>query len=142
MRRILVICLAALLIAASAALAATPRDGRFIAPKGQVDRGFALSFRVTARGTKVSGLVARVLETCSGMSTSRMVSVAPRATWTVRHGAFAARKKETRNGTTTYTTLTGTFTSPTRMTGTIRREAIVGKTRCDTYRVPFKARRG
>lgn len=119
------------------ALAATPRAGTFKAAK--VQRGYDLRFTV-AKG-KVTKLVARVLETCSGSSTSTVTTVGPGLSWTIKKGRVTGRKKETDGALTLYTTLEGRFTSATTFKGTIRQESIVAGATCDTYKLAFTARR-
>ena len=141
MRRLAAIALLAALTVTGTAAAATPRDGVFQAQKGKAQAGFELSFAVAGAGTKISRVRARVLETCQGQGSSTMTAIASYATWTVRSGKFAARKKEVRAGTTYYTTLEGEFTSTIRATGSIRQVAYRAGKRCDTYKVPFSAKR-
>ena len=69
--------LCALLVCATAAFAATPRVGTFKAPKGQVQRGYDLKFQVDKGGKRIKGLVAHVLETCDGETTSSTTTVGP-----------------------------------------------------------------
>lgn len=133
---------AALLTAAAVAVAATPKGGTFKAGKGQVQRGYDLKFTVNKKGTKITGLVARVLEDCSGASTSTVTTVGPDLSWAVKRGKFSGRKKETQEGVTVYTTLEGRFTSRTTAKGTIRQESIVAGATCDTYKLKFTAKRG
>jgi hypothetical protein len=142
MRRPLAIGLLAALTLTASAVAATPLDGTFQAQKGKVQAGSELSFRVSGAGTKVSRLRARLLETCQGQGSSTLTAVTSAATWTVRKGSFSARKKEVRANTTYYTTLEGEFTSRSRATGSIRQVAYRAGKRCDTYKVPFTAKRG
>jgi hypothetical protein len=142
MRRLAVMGMVAVLAAPAAASAATPLDGVFQAQKGKVEKGYELSFRVSAGGTKIGRLRARLLQTCQGQGSSLTTTIASTATWTVRAGRFAARKKEVRAGATYYTTLEGTFTSRVRATGSVRQVAYRAGKRCDTYKVPFTAKRG
>jgi hypothetical protein len=142
MRRALTIGVIAALTLTASAVAATPRDGTFRAPKGKAQAGFELSFTVTGGGRKVGGLRARLQETCQGAGSSTMTALASLATWTVRGGKFAGRKKEVRAGTTVYTTFEGEFTSRIRASGSIRQVAYRGGKACDTYKVPFTAKRG
>ena len=141
MRRLLAIALLVALTVTGTALAATPRDGAFAAQKGRTQAGSELSFKVTGAGTTVGQLRARLLETCQGQGSSTMTTIVSVATWTVRHGQFAARKKETRAGATVYTTFEGEFTTRSRVTGSIRQLAFRAGKRCDTYKVPFTAKR-
>ena len=110
--------------------------------EGKAQAGFELSFAVTGGGRKVGGLRGRLQETCQGAGSATMTTVASMATWTVRGGKFAGRKKEVRAGTTVYTTLEGEFTSRIRASGSIRQVAYRGGKACDTYKVPFTAKRG
>jgi len=126
----------------SLALAATPKNGTFKAPKGKVQRGYDLKFTVDKGGKRIKDLVAHVLETCDMSSTSSTTIVGPGLTWTVKGGKFSGRKKETANGVTLYTTLEGRFTSATTATGIIRQESIVAGSLCDTYKLKFTAKRG
>ena len=93
------------------ALAAKPKDGLFVAPKGKVELGYDLEFKVSAGGTKITKLVANVLENCDGESTSSVTTLGPRLTWKVKNGRFSGRQKETYDGVTVYTTLEGSFKS-------------------------------
>jgi hypothetical protein len=79
---------------AAVALAATPKTGTYKAAKGQVQRGYDLSFKVDQGGKRISHVVAHVLETCSGESTSSTTTVGPGLTWAVKGGRFSGRKKE------------------------------------------------
>lgn len=118
--------------------AAAPKSGTFRA--ATVQRGYDLKFTV-GKG-KVTKLVAHVLETCGGSSTSSTTTVGPGLAWTVsKGGRVSGRKKESADGVTLYTTLEGRFTSATSFTGTIRQESIVAGTRCDTYKLKFTAKR-
>ena len=142
MKRTVVLALVAAFAAfAAVAVAATPKTGTFKAAKGQVQRGYDLKFRVDRNGKRISNLVAHVLETCDGSSTSSTTTVGPGLTWRVRNGKFSGRKKESANGVTLYTTLKGRFTSATRATGTIRQESIVAGSICDTLTLKFTATR-
>ena len=136
------LALASLPASAAVAQAATPKTGTFTAPKGQVQRGYDLKFKVDKGGKRISGLVADVLESCAGESTSSTTTVGPDLTWSVKGGRFSGRLKETSDGVTLYTTLEGRFTSPTTATGVIRQESIVAGSTCDTYELKFTAKRG
>lgn len=139
MRRLLApaVLLAVTAVPSANAAAATPKDGTYEAAK--VQRGYDLTF--TVRKGKVTKLVARVLETCAGSSTSSTTTVGPGLTWTIKGGKVSGRKKETADGVTLYTTLKGTFTSARTFKGTIRQESIVAGTTCDTYDLKFTASR-
>jgi hypothetical protein len=141
MRRLLAMGLLVALAVTGTALAATPLDGAFQAQKGKVEKGYELSFKVSGGGSKVGTLRARLLQTCQGADSSTMATVTSIATWTVRGGKFAARKKEVRASTTYYTTFEGQFTSRSRATGSIRQVAYRAGKSCDTYKVPFTAKR-
>lgn len=136
--------LAVTVLAATAAIAvaATPKAGTFKAGKGQVQRGYDLKFTVSKDRRKITKLVAHVLESCSGESTSTTTTVGPDLTWTIKGGKFSGRKKETYDQVTVYTTLEGRFTSATTAKGTIRQESIVAGATCDTYKLTFTAKRG
>jgi hypothetical protein len=136
------LAIAVLPASAAVAQAATPKTGTFTAPKGQIQRGYDLKFKVDKGGKRISGLVAHVLETCSGDSTSSTTTVGPGLTWSVKGGRFSGRLKETDGALTLYTTLEGRFTSPTTATGIIRQESIVAGATCDTYELKFTAKRG
>jgi hypothetical protein len=140
MRRLLAIGLLAALALTGTAVAATPLDGAFQAQKGKVEKGYELSFKVSGGGTKVGQLRARLLQTCEGADSSTMATVTSLATWTVRGGKFAGRKKETRGSTTVSTTFEGQFTSRIRASGSIRQVTFLAGTRCDTYKVPFSVK--
>jgi hypothetical protein len=140
MRRLLAIGLLAALALTGTAVAATPLDGAFQAQKGKVEKGYELSFKVSGGGTKVGQLRARLLQTCEGADSSTMATVTSLATWTVRGGKFAGRKKETRGRTTVSTTFEGQFTSRIRASGSIRQVTFLAGTRCDTYKVPFSVK--
>lgn len=137
-----IVAVATLAATAAVAVAATPKAGTFKAPKGQIQRGYDLKFTVAKGGTKITKVVANVLETCSGESTSRTVTVGPGLTWAVKGGKFSGRKKESADGVTVYTTLKGSFTSATTAKGVIRQESIVAGSTCDTYELKFTAKRG
>jgi hypothetical protein len=142
MRRLLATALAVVLAATGTALAATPVDGPFQAQKNRVQMGYQFSFTVTDGGRKIGNLRARLLETCEGAPTSRMTTVRPIASWTIRSDKrFRARKKQTRAGTTVYVSLEGHFATATKAVGSIRQTTVAGGKRCDTYKVPFTARR-
>ena len=140
MRRLLALGLLAALTVTGTALAATPFDGSFQAQQGKVQAGYQLSFRVAGAGSKVTGLRARLLQTCQGKDSSAMAAVTSSATWVVRGGKFNARKKETRGSMTVYTTFEGEFSSRIRAAGSIRQVTYVAGKRCDTYKVPFSAK--
>jgi hypothetical protein len=142
MRRALTIAVLATLAVTASAVAATPRDGTFQAQKGKAQTGSELSFKVSVGGSRVGQLRARLLETCQGQGSSTLTTITSSATWTVRSGKFAARKKEVRASTTYYTTFEGEFTSRSRAMGSIRQVAYRAGKRCDTYKVPFTAKRG
>ena len=126
-----------ILLLAVPAQAATPKAGNWKASKIQL--GYSMTFKV--KGSKITNVVARVLERCDGSSTSTQTTVGPGLTWTVKNGRFKKRIKESANGVTLYTTLEGRFTSPTTATGTIRQESIVAGSTCDTLKLKFTARR-
>lgn len=131
------VLLAAGTLLASPAAAATPKVGTYKAAK--VQRGYDLMF--TVRKDKVTELVAHVLETCAGSSTSSTTTVGPGLTWTIKGGKVSGRKRESADGVTLHTTLKGTFTSATTFKGTIRQESIVAGSTCDTYKLKFTAGR-
>jgi hypothetical protein len=137
MRRLL-IAIPLILLLAVPAQAAAPKAGNWKATKIQL--GYSMTFKV--KGSKITNLVARVLENCSGSSTSTQTTVGPGLTWTVKNGRFKKRIKESSDGVTLYTTLEGRFTSPTRVSGTIRQESIVAGSTCDTRKLKFTAKRG
>jgi hypothetical protein len=139
MRRILLLVTIATIAVAAVAHAATPKAGTFKAGKGQVQLGYDLKF--TVKGTKITKLVAHVLENCDGSSTSSTTTVGPKLTWAIKGGKFSGRKKESSNGVTLYTTLKGRFTSPTTAKGIIRQESIVAGSTCDTHELKFTAKR-
>jgi hypothetical protein len=139
-RRLLAATLALVLAGSALALAAAPKTGRYQAGKGQVQRGYDLAFTVDRGGRRISHLVAHVLETCAGESTSSTTTVGPGLTWTVKGGRFSGRKKETSGDLTLYTTLEGSFSGRTAK-GTLRQESIVAGARCDTYKLKFTAAR-
>jgi hypothetical protein len=142
MRRVLAIASVVVLAAAGSAVAATPVDGTFQAQKNKVQKGYALSFAVTGGGRKIVTVKARMLETCETTATSGMVTVRPTTSWTIRSdGRFNARKKQTRPGATVYVSLEGHFATATKAVGSIRQTTVVNGKRCDTYKVPFTARR-
>lgn len=128
-------------LAADPALAARPADGLFVAPKGKVQLGYDLQFKVSAGGTRISKLVANVLTNCDGQSTSQVTTLAPELAWKVRNGRFAGRRKETYDGITVYTTLEGAFKSSGKAVGSVRQETIVAGSVCDTYELDFTALR-
>jgi hypothetical protein len=138
-----VLAVAALPASAGVAHAAKPKAGTFTAPKGQVQLGYDLKFQVDAGGTRISNLVAHVLERCSGSSTSTVTTVGPDLTWKIsKSGRFNGRLKETEGDLTLYTTLRGRFTSPTTAKGILRQESIVAGATCDTHELKFTAKRG
>jgi hypothetical protein len=138
MRRLTPVLLVALLLLAVPAEAAAPRAGNWKATKVQL--GYSMTFKV--KGSKITNVVARVLESCSDSSTTSQTTVGPGLSWTVKGGRFSKRIKESANGVTLYTTLEGRFTSPTTATGTIRQESIVAGSTCDTRKLKFTAKRG
>jgi hypothetical protein len=138
MRRILPLALAVVALLAAPALAAAPKAGAWKATK--VQNGYSMTFKV--KGAKITNVVAKVLETCTGESTSSQTTVGPSLTWKVKGGTFSGRQKETDGDLTLYTTLEGRFTSATTATGIIRQESIVAGARCDTYELKFTAKRG
>ena len=129
------------LVLAAPALAATPRDGTFVAPEGKVELGYDLQFKVGGGGRKITKLVANVLEQCAGESTSSVTTVGPKLGWAVKNGKFSGRKKETYGDLTVYTTLEGSFKTPGKAVGVVRQETIVGGSTCDTYELKFTALR-
>jgi hypothetical protein len=139
MRRILLLTLPiAVLLAAPATAAAPPKSGSWKATS--IQRGYSMTFKV--KGKKITNVVAKVLEQCSGESTTTQTTVGPGLTWTIKGNKFKGRKKETDGALTLYTTLEGRFTSKTRAKGIIRQESIVAGATCDTYELKFTAKRG
>ncbi len=134
--------LVALLVFATVALAATPRDGDLQGPEGEGAARVRPAVQGRRSGKRISGLVAHVLETCDGSATSSTTTVGPGLTWTVKNGRFSGRKKEKDGSLTLYTTLEGRFTSPTTAVGTVRQESIIAGSVCDTYKLKFTAKRG
>ena len=123
------------------ATAATPKPGVFTAPEGKIQLGYDFKFTVAKGGTKITKLVANVLEQCSGESTSSVTTLGPDLSWKIKKGKFKGRKKETLDGITVYTTLKGRFVSPTKAVGIVRQESIVAGATCDTYELKFTALR-
>ena len=138
MRRILLLTLPVVALLAAPATAAAPKSGSWKATK--IERGYSMTFKV--KGSKITNVVAKVLETCDGSTTSSQTTVGPGLTWTIKGGRFSGRKKESAEGVTLYTTLEGRFTSAGKATGTIRQESIVAGSVCDTYKLKFTAKRG
>jgi hypothetical protein len=136
MRRLL-LALPAVLLLAVPAQAAAPKAGAWTATK--IQRGYDMTFKV--KGAKITNVVAHVLETCAGDSTSSQTTVGPGLTWKITGGRFSKRIKESSGGVTLYTTLEGRFTSATTVKGTIRQESIVAGSTCDTYKLKFTAKR-
>ena len=137
MRRFLLALPIAALLAAPAT-AATPKAGTWKATS--IQRGYDMTFKV--KGSKITNLVARVLETCDGSSTSSTTTVGPGLTWRIKNGRFKGRLKESSNGVTLYTTLEGRFTGAGKATGTLMQESIVAGSTCTTYKLKFTAKRG
>jgi hypothetical protein len=96
--------------------------------------------RLPQRG-KIKNLVAHVLETCDGASTSTVTTVGPSLSWKIRGGKFSGRKKETQEGVTLYTMLIGSAPSQFRPKGILRQETIVAGATCDTYELKVTAKR-
>ena len=138
MRRVLVLLLPTFALLAVPAVAAAPKAGAWKAT--EIQRGYSMTFKV--KGRKITNVVAKVLETCSGESTSSQTTAGPGLTWKIKGTKFSGRKKETDGALTLYTTLEGRFTSATTAKGTIRQESIVAGATCDTYELKFKAKRG
>ena len=136
MRRLL-LALPLVVVLAVPAQAAAPKAGSWKATK--IQNGYSMTFKV--KGAKITDLVAKVLERCSGSSTTTQTTVGPGLTWTVKGGRFSGRLKESADGVTLYTTLKGRFTSATTATGVLRQESIVAGSTCDTYELKFTARR-
>ena len=134
MRRILLAIPLAVMLAVPAQ-AAAPKAGNWKATKVQL--GYSMTFKV--KGSKITNVVAKVLEQCSGSSTSTQTTVGPGLSWKVRGGRFGKRIKESSGGLTLYTTMKGRFTSPTKATGIIRQESIVAGATCDTRELKFTA---
>ncbi|HEX8206267.1 MAG TPA: hypothetical protein VF587_09435 [Solirubrobacteraceae bacterium] len=139
MRRFLLLVTIATTAFAGVAFAAAPKSGTFKAGRGQIQNGYDLKF--TVKGGKIKNLVAHVLETCDGASTSTVTTVGPSLAWKITGGKFNGRKKETQEGVTLYTTLKGRFTSATTAKGVLRQESIVAGSTCDTYELKFTAKR-
>ncbi len=139
--RYLLLGVVALLSCAAIAHAATAKSGTFKSAKGQIQLGYDFRFTVDRGGKRISKLVAHVLESCDGSSTSSTTTVGPKLTWTVAGGRFSGRKKERHGGVTVYTTLKGSFTSATVAKGILRQETIVAGSVCDTRNLKFTARR-
>lgn len=130
----------ALLACVAVAHAAAPKGGTFKSAKGQIQLGYDFKFTVDKGGKRISKLVAHVLEACDGSSTSSTTTVGPKLVWTVTRGTFAGRKKERFGGVTVYTTLRGSFTTPTIAKGIVRQETIVAGSVCDTRNLKFTAK--
>ena len=137
-KSLIAVPLVLILLLAVPAQAAAPKAGNWKATKIQL--GYSMTFKV--KGSKITNVVARVLESCDGSSTTTQTTVGPGLTWTVKNGRFKKRIKETSDGVTLYTTLEGRFTSPTTAVGTIRQESIVAGSTCDTRKLKFTAKRG
>jgi hypothetical protein len=119
--------------------ASASSGGSFVAPEGAVQRGTSLSFVVDEGGTRISNLVAELMETCDGESTSTTTTVGPNLTWDIVDGSFSGRLKEVQDGVSVYTTFEGHFTSATSVEGIIRQESVVAGSVCDTYKLTFTA---
>jgi hypothetical protein len=129
-----------LLACAAVAQAAAPKSGTFKSAKGQIQLGYDFKFTVDKGGRRISKVVAHVLESCDGSTTSSTTVVGPKLTWAVTGGRFSGRKKERIGSVTVYTTLQGSFTSPTVAKGFLRQETIVAGSVCDTRNLKFTAK--
>lgn len=130
----------AMLACVAVAQAATPKSGTFKSAKGQIQLGYDFKFTVDRGGKRITRVVGHVLESCGGSSTTSTTTVGPKLTWTVTGGKFSGRKKERAGGVTVYTTLKGSFTSPTVAKGIVRQESIVAGSVCDTRNLKFTAK--
>ena len=137
MRRLAVTLILAGALAAPA-VAATPKAGTFKAAK--VQRGYDLKFKV--KGGKVTNLVAHVLETCDGSSTSSTTTVGPKLTWKIKGGKVSGRKKESSGGVTLYTTLEGRSPARRRSRARSARSRSSPGRPATRFKLKFTAKRG
>lgn len=101
-----------------------------------------MEFKVDQKGKRISKVKAFVLESCSGNSRTTSTTVGPGLTWTVgKSGRFSAQKRQTFGQLTLFTTLEGTFTSPSRAVGTISQRSAIAGSVCNTGKLKFTATR-
>lgn len=140
MKRASLAAVAVALFSSAVAMAATPKSGTWKAPKGKVQLGYDLKFKVS-KG-KIKKIVAHVLEQCDGNSTSTVTTFAPDSAWKIKNGKFKGRHKESSSGVTIYYTFKGRFTSSKKAKGILRSESIVAGSTCDTRSLKWSAKAG
>lgn len=139
MRRLIALSAIALLCFSAVAVAATPSSGKWKGTK--VSLGKNLKF--TVKGGKITKISASVLADCDEADTEQSRTFAPDSSWKVKNGKFSGRHKESiKGGGTAYFTFKGRFTSSTKASGKLRYESIVVGSKCDTFDLDFKAKKG
>lgn len=132
--RIATVLLTTILLAASASAATTSY-------KGKIDyQGYDITFKV--KGSKITNVVARMLQDCDGDGISEMFTIAPESSWTIRNGRFSGKKVEDFDGSKAYVTFAGRIKGGTvkgfiREWDTVEGSGIV----CDTLKRTFTAKR-
>ena len=87
MRRLMLFLLPTFALLAAPAVAAAPKAGAWKAT--EIQNGYSMTFKV--KGAKITNVVAKVLESCAGESTTSQTTVGPGLTWKVKGGKFTGR---------------------------------------------------
>ena len=126
--------LAALTLSAAAPAATTSF-------KGKIDyQGYEITFKI--KGSKITDIVARMLQDCDGDGFSEVFLIAPDAAWTIRNGKFSGKKVQRYDQSEAHVTFAGTVKGGTvkgyiREWDTVEGSGIV----CDTLKRTFTAKR-
>jgi len=137
-RRLLTLTLIALLSISAVAMAATPSAGKWRGTKLTLGK----SLKFTVKGGKITKISARVEADCDASDSEVTRTFAPDSAWKVSGGKFSGRHKESIRGGAAYFTFKGRFTSSTAASGKLRYESIVAGSKCDTYDLQWKAKKG
>lgn len=136
--RIIVACLAALLVFASVASAAV-KSGRY---DGKVAAGFGSpQFTLTVKKGKVTDLVARVFYSCNNGPQQQTIVAPSKAYKISSSGSFSGKTTESIGGVASETVWVKGKFSRGKVTGTIRSQTVGGGETCETQERKFTAKR-
>lgn len=139
LKTLLSLAIVAAVVLSSSALAAP--SGNY---KGKIEyQGYAVTFKVTENGKRVTDLVARMLVDCEGDGYSETFLIAPKGSWPIKNGKVSGKRTDRFDQSKATVELNGSFKGGT-FKGFVREVDFVEGSGivCDTLQRKFTAKRG